>query len=178
MPPEPIGTDPELTAVAAALEALAPARSRIDRDRLMFQAGQASAQRVQRGRRSLIALTATLGLAAAGEAALLARRPAPLVVETEVANDKPVPVAVGASGPSPSPPIVAPPSMSLRPLGRSFALGQTAHERLAGQVVRYGLDALPNALPIGSLDERTGPIPSRQLLQEEVRRILDPGDAS
>ncbi len=176
MSPEPIWTDPELKAVAAALEALAPARSRIDRDRLMFQAGQASAQRVQRGRRALIALNVTLALAAAGEAVLLARRPAPRVVETVVANDKPVPVAVGAPGPGP--PLLAPPSTPPRPFGPSFALGQTAHERLAGQVVRYGLDALPTALPIGSLDDTPGPIPSRQLLQEEVRRILDPGDAS
>jgi hypothetical protein len=167
MPPEPIGTDPELNAVAAALEALAPARSRIDRDRLMFQAGQASAQRVPRGRRALIALNVTLALATAGEAALLVRRPAPPVVETVV-----------ASGPSPSAPLVAPPSMPPRPFGPSFALGETAHERLAGQVVRYGLDGLPTAPPIGSLDAMPSPLPSRQLLQEEVLRVLDPGDAS
>jgi hypothetical protein len=176
MPPEPIGTDPELNAIAAALEALAPARSRIDRDRLMFQAGQARALRGQRGRSPLIVLTALLGLTTLGEAALLARRPAPRVAEARVANEKPLPVAIVAS--RPAAPRAAPPSMSARSLGSSFALGQTAHERLAGQVLRYGLDALPAALPIGSIDDAPQPIPSRQLLLEEVRRVLDPGDAS
>ena len=132
MPPEPIGTDPELNAVEAALEALAPARSRIDRDRLMFQAGQASAQRVQRGRRALIALNVTLALATAGEAALLARRPAPLVVETVVATSKPVPVPVVASGPSPSAPVVALPLNAPAPV-RSLVCAGADRARTPGR---------------------------------------------
>jgi hypothetical protein len=168
MPPEPIPTEPELNALAAALAGLAPARTRIDRDRLMFQAGQASAQASIGGGRPWIALAATLGLVAVGEAVLLARRPAPRATARLVAAAPP------STSPTPSPP----PPPPRRPFEPSLALGQTAYERRVGQILRYGLDGLPAGPTFGDPDAAPERVPSRQLLREEVQRILDPGDAS
>jgi hypothetical protein len=164
MSPEPIPIDAELNALAAALEALAPARTQIDRDRLMFQAGQAAPQGRKGGCHAWIALAATLGLVAAGEAVMLARPLPPRAIEPMV--------AVHERGPAT---VVAAPVSPIEP---SLALGQTAYERRAGQVLRYGLDGLPAAPMVGRLDAAPGPVPARQLLHEEVQRILDPGDAS
>jgi hypothetical protein len=166
MPREPIPTGPELNALAAALTALAPARTRIDRDRLMFRAGQASAQASIGGRRPWIALAATLALVAVGEAALLARRPASRATERRVVAAPP------STSPTPPPPPLR------RPFEPSLALGQTAYERRLGQILRYGLDGLPAGPTSGGLDAVPEPVASRQLLHEEVQRILDPGDPS
>jgi hypothetical protein len=164
MPPEPIPTEPELSALAAALAALAPAPTHIDRDRLMFQAGQAAGHASIGGRRPWIALAATLGLVAVGEAALLARRPAPWATHWRVVAASP------SSSPTPPPP--------RRPIEPSLALGQTAYERRVGQILRYGLDGLPAAPTFGGPDVAPERVGSRQLLHEEVQRILNPGDAS
>ena len=59
-----------------------------------------------------------------------------------------------------------------------LSLGQTAHERLAGQVLRYGLDGLPASPTVASPASGPWPASSGQMLQEELRRLLDPGDPS
>jgi hypothetical protein len=168
---EPIAPDPNLSAIEAALGALVPARSQIDRDRLMFRAGQAAARPSPSGRRAWIATAASLALVALGEAALLAHRPPPRVVERVIVVREPAPVAppddrIVAEKPAP------------RPAAHPLSLGNTAYERLASQVIRYGLDGLPASPSAGWTDPRPWPPSSGLLLHEELRKILNPGDPS
>jgi hypothetical protein len=80
--------DPQLAALEAALKTLTPLPGRIERDRLMFQAGQASV-----ARRPWLwpGTTAVMTLLAAVFAGLLLHRPAPH------ADSPPAPVTVSAS---------------------------------------------------------------------------------
>jgi hypothetical protein len=171
---EPIPPEGELRAIESALGSLAPARARLDRDRVMFLAGQASARprRAISSRLGWPAIAAGLGLVAAGEAALLAHRPplTPNVVERVVVVREPVP-----AGPMPVRDPAGPPAA---PLSEPAALGRTAYDRLALQVARYGLDALPPSPAAAWDDPQPRLVPARQLLQEEIRETLEPGDPS
>ena len=168
---EPDSPEPELIAIEAALGSLAPARGRLDRDRIMFLAGQASVGRRSSGRRAWIAAAAGLALIASVEAALLARRPSPEVVERVVHVREPI-------APRPDPAEARDPRPVADPPGRLIGLGQTAHERMAGQVLRYGLDGLPGPASGSWGDPGSPPVPTRRRLQEEVRNDLLPGDPS
>ncbi len=64
------------------------------------------------------------------------------------------------------------------PIERSLSLGQTAYERLAAQVLRYGLDGLPASPTVASSASETRPASSGEMLQEELRKLLDPGGPS
>jgi hypothetical protein len=167
--------DPELNAIAASLGSLEPARSRIDRDLVMFRAGQASVRPSRLRRRAWNVIAASLALVALGEGVLLAHRPPPQIVERVVVVREPVTV------PAPVVPSseqnVAETSL---PIERSLSLGQTPYERLAAQVLRYGLDGLPASPPVAASASASGPWPasSGQMLQEELRKLLDPGDPS
>lgn len=165
---EPESPGSELNQIEAALGSFAPARVRLDRDRILFRAGQASVRPRSPGVRAWAAVAAGLAMIASGEAALLAFRPSPRVVERWVVIREP----------AGSPPASRDPAPPVPPPGRDPGLGQTAHERLAGQVLRYGLDGLPGPVSAswGGAGER--PIPSRRRLQEELRNALLPGDPS
>ncbi|MFO0954801.1 MAG: hypothetical protein U0835_27295 [Isosphaeraceae bacterium] len=167
---EPVPHDPGLKVddVESLLGSLAPSKSGIDRDRVMFLAGRASARPApQRGWK---ALAAGLALLASGEAALLARGREPQVIERLVVVREPA--APAAETPLAVAPIPPPPDDAL-------AFGATAHARLAGQVIRYGLDGLPPpAFPSrAEAEDQPRPLPTRQLLREELREALVPGDA-
>jgi hypothetical protein len=169
--------DPELNAIEAALGSLVPARSRIDRDLVMFRAGQASVRPSRTGLGAWNAIAASLALVAFGEGVLLARRPPPQIVERVVVIREPTTV------PAPLP-VVPPPETRVAeaqeslPIERSLSLGQTAYERLTSQVLRYGLDGLPVSPTVASSASEPWPATSGQMLQEELRRLLDPGDPS
>ena len=75
MSQEHVSPDPELKTVESALGALKPSPSRIDRDRVMFLAGQAAARRRTAGQWAWVAVAAGLGLVSLVEAGMLARRP-------------------------------------------------------------------------------------------------------
>ena len=172
---EPVSPDPELNAIGAALGSLEPARSRIDRDFVMFRAGQASARPSRLGLRAWNAITVSLALISFGEGVLLAHRPPPRIVKEVVVVREP------ATAPAPVvPPLeqsVAEVSESL-PIERSLSLGQTAYERQVAQVLRYGLDGLTASPTVASPASGPWPASSGQMLQEELRRLLDPGDPS
>jgi hypothetical protein len=74
------------------------------------------------------------------------------------------------------------PAPAADPLGGALALGRTDYERLAGQVLRYGLDGLPapptaaHAGGEGTDDARAWPDPSRRL--QLGWKALDLGDPS
>jgi hypothetical protein len=129
--------DPQLKALEAGLQALAPRAPAIDRDRLLYRAGRAAASRRAAGWRAW-ALSSTL--AAAGLGLALYFRP-PRVVEMEVVRWLPAPVEQPASsyeqpGLSASNTVLAPPPFD----GRNEPYGQRQLRKLAFD---YGADALP-----------------------------------
>jgi hypothetical protein len=172
---EPKEPNVELKVIESALASLVPAQSRMDRDQVMFRAGQAAARRSSSERRFWMALAASFGLIAAGEAAFLSQRPAPRIVERIVVVHEPVKSMIAPNPqPKPTEPRNPPPSSS----GELFGLAQTPRERLVEQVLRYGLDGLPPSLSTVGSPSEPAPVASHQLLKEELRKVLDPGDAS
>ncbi len=163
----------ELNTIEAALGSLAPARSQVNRDRLMFEAGRASVRPSTSGRRGWIAAAASLALIASGEGALLAIRPAPQVIERIVVIKEPAKPPVEPLPEIPEIPRPVPPSTESL-LG--FDPGD--HDRLAGQLIRYGLDGLPTSNSPARGESAPIPITSRLLLQQELNKVLDPGDSS
>ena len=120
----------------AALVALVPAAPAIDRDRLMFRAGQASARSQPR---LWQVSTAALALVSAGLVTTLVLRPAPepivklmrvpqIVDPSPEANEAPTPVEF-TSAPSYEPEVPR----------------QAAYLRMARDVLRWGLDGLGQA---------------------------------
>jgi hypothetical protein len=165
--------DPELNAIAASLGSLEPTRSRIDRDLVMFRAGQASVRPSRLRRRAWNVIAASLALVALGEGALLVHRPSQEVVERLVVGGQPVQVPY-------VPPVeqsVAAVTESL-PSESSLWLGQTAYKRQLVQVLRYGIDGLPASSAVASPGSEPRPASAGQMLQEELRRLRDPGDPS
>ncbi len=149
--PEPI--DPGLNEVAAALAALRPNPPALDRDRLLFQAGRASAPRPWLWR----ATTAASTSAAAVLAALLIFRPAPPAVEIErvvYVRDQPPPAPPPPQKDKPPPP--APPEAEPPPPPYPWQPA-TPYTRMEDRVLRWGLDglaepALPPAAPPDTVD--------------------------
>jgi hypothetical protein len=173
MSDEPVAPDPALSAIEAALGALVPAQSRIDRDLVMFRAGQGSVRPPRFGRWTSSAIAAGLALVALAEAILLAHRPPPQVVKEFVVVREPV------APPASSIPPFAPSVAELpRQFERSDSLGQTPYERLTAQVLRYGLDGLPASPRVAPPISGLLPASSGQMLQEELRKLVDAGDPS
>jgi len=129
--------DLKMAALEAALAALVPMPGRLNRDALLFRAGQASV----RGRPWLWpAATAALGLAAAALGVLVMVRPAPAPVERIVyVAVKEAPPGPAASVPAPPPPalelvVASEPSVGKVPI---------TYLQLEQQVLRWGLDGVP-----------------------------------
>lgn len=157
----PTDQDPALSPIEAALAALAPARSPVDRDRIMFAAGRASARPSRGFRVPWAAVAAGFALISAVEGMLLTYKPAPGVIVRMVAARVPEPTLSPA-------PIVAAPRVD-------FGLGRTPYDRLAAQVFRYGLDGLSTPIPAGPGRRSVG---SRQMLREELALNTPSGDPS
>jgi hypothetical protein len=130
---------PELSELEAALGALSPRRAAIDRDALMYRAGQAAGARPWRW------ATAVSTFAALFLGGALLMRP---TVERLV----PVPVPA----PAPSPP--APPEIEASPTGGGA--GPASYLYLQEQVLNRGLDGLPPFPPGADL---SGPDPALEL---------------
>ncbi len=173
-----VPSDPEVTAIESALRALVPSRSALDRDRLMFRAGQVSARSRLLTRWAWPSIAAALAIVAAGEGVLLATRPEPRVVERLVIVREPA--ASPIAGPEPvvilreNPPI---PSADLEP---SWPMASDLL-RLRRQVLRFGIDGLPDppqllsqsvegARPPGEAPESSG-----LLRRYEYQKFLNPG---
>lgn len=165
--------EPNLSEIEAALGALVPTRGRLDRDRVMYQAGRTSACRGSGmgASRAWMAVAASLGLVAMGEGALLARRPPERVVERVVVVREPASVPPTSARASDLP--LDRPSDPPLPDSRPDP-GPRAHDRLAWQVLRYGLDGLPAPAPSGGGDRPS----TRRALREEIARVLELGDPS
>jgi len=175
MSQEPVPPDPELTAIEAALGSLSPARSRLDRDRLMFQAGQSSVRSRAMARWAWPSLAATLAAVALGEAAALAYRPGPRVVERLVVVPAPAPAPAPAPGPAA---VVILHQAPARPAAEA---SETASEGLRRQILRLGVDGLPEPPPL-AFQVPAGGVgmdsePSGTLLRSEIAKLLNPGES-
>jgi|SRR6516162_4610825 len=134
---------PELAAIEAALSSLAPAPAAIDRDRLLFQAGRASALR----RRWLwcgLGAASTAGAAVVAWALLMLNHPEPSVRVVYV------PMTMSLPGPSkePSSTDSMASAASLAAEAARWEPSGTGYLSLERQVLRAGIDALPSSPPL------------------------------
>lgn len=154
----------ELKGLEAALGALLPTPSRIDRDGLMFRAGRAS---VTRRRWAWPAATAVLASVAATLAIVLIARPRPEPEQVVIY----VPVEKLAEPPAtqiepPSPPRNAVVLQETEEKGESPA--QTSYFHLQQLVLRWGLDGLASppvvsrVMPPLTMEELLGEIPKHR----------------
>jgi hypothetical protein len=132
---------PELTDFEAQLQALKPTPGGLDRDRILFRAGRASARGP--GRYIWPGVSGVLALATVALSVALATRPEPpeRVVYVEVPQSapprqEPRPPSVIDEVPAPTPP-----EKALLTGGRSL---------MERQLLRWGLDALPAPAPAAS----------------------------
>jgi hypothetical protein len=152
-----IPPDPVLTDLEAALGSLAPASSRIDRDRIMFESGKQSRRDTPRWAWPSIA--ATLMVVVLGEAAALVSRPEARIVERVVIIREPVePDLAPVTILSQEPPAIT--SRVFRPRRLDIdSLNPTNSE--------YESRATASV---------TLPEPSGALLRSELARLLHPGE--
>jgi hypothetical protein len=172
--------DPELNPIESALGRLAPARSRIDRDRLMFQAGVNSAKAQSSRRWVWPAIAASLAVVALSESAALVVRPGPSVLGVQ----QTAPGADDRAG-RPEPVVIlvqAPPSQSPEQEPWLAAGGETLG--LRQQVLRFGLEGLPDPPSLLSQADGSAPAPGAGsetpgvLRRYELNKVLDLGGPS
>ncbi len=174
--------DSELNPIESALGRLVPARSRIDRDRLMFQAGVHAAQAQSQSPRRWVwpALAASLAVVVLSESALLAVRPGPNVLVVQQTHP-----GVGDLAVKPEPVVIlvqAPPSQSSEQEHWLPGDGETLG--LRRQVLRFGLEGLPDPPPLLSQADGAAPAPGGGselpgfLRRYELDKVLDLGGPS
>jgi hypothetical protein len=151
-------SDPELNDIESALGRLVPIPSQLDRDALMFQAGEASARSASRGRWVWPSIAATLAVGLISESVVMTVRPGPRVIERIVV----VRESASATGTPARLDVPAPPPASLDTLSAARSPDAPSlasswpdaagYQRVQDLVLRLGLDALP---------ERSSPPESR-----------------
>ncbi len=128
--------DEGLGAFEASLRGLTPLPPRLDRDRLLFRAGQASVS--PRGRLWPWATAAATALAASlGGILLLRPAPQPTVRVVYVRQEAPQPPSIAVAPPAAEQPAEA----GTLPTADDVRLG---YGRLQQEVLRWGVDALPS----------------------------------
>jgi hypothetical protein len=130
--------DPDLLGLEAALAALVPMPGQVNRDVLLYRAGQASV----RGRRwDWPWTTAALGLVAGVLAVIVVFRPAPPPVERVVVVTirEPAPPAPPSADPT-----LPPPAAESSPGDEIAGGGSLNYVQLQKQVMRWGLDGVPS----------------------------------
>jgi hypothetical protein len=130
-----------LAALEAALGSLSPVPGRIDRDRLLFQAGQRTMHRRQWLWPGATAALALVSLTLGGERLI---RPQPGAVEHVVYVRVEVPAAHETVAALPRTPIEAEVAAAEE---AGAGPGGTSYLKLEQQVLRWGLDALPELPP-------------------------------
>jgi hypothetical protein len=194
-----IPSDPELRYIESALKALAPASSRVDRDKLMFEAGAISARFERRGGRGWPSLAMALVIALGCESLILALRPSPRPVERTVIVREPavaplsadqaprVSASIVTTGAiSPAPPQIASdlPRFTREAASQPTWTSESDRQRLSELVLRFGLDAVPERPPLASRDAgefdspASGFEPAGVLRRIELEKLTNPGDPS
>lgn len=150
---QPSPNQPELTPLERSLAALAPSRSLLDRDRLMYEAGRRSALNERRRAWGWPAVAAALAVLAIGQFISAGRRPAERAVER---------IASVAAPSQRAPEAVEPVVILTRrpPDPQTDGIGE--HLRLRRRIDRQGLDALSEP-PILAASARLGPLPEEPI---------------
>jgi hypothetical protein len=169
-----VPSDPELNLIESAMGRLAPARSRIDRDRLMFQAGVNSAKAQSPRRWVWPAVAASLAVVALSESAALAVRSGQHVVVVQQSATAP------ESRPAEPEPVQilsqSPPSRTegneYWPSGGGEALA------LRRQVLRFGLEGLPDPASLLSQSDGSASESPSPLRRYELNKVIDLGGPS
>ena len=143
---EPI--DPRLNDVAAALTTLAPHPPALDRDRLLFRAGRASAPRPWFWRLSAAASTSAAMILAATLLLRPARSPIERVVYVQV-TPGPIPAAPKEAIPTPPPPLES------EPKEPAYSWPTTPYTRLEDRLLRWGLDGMNKPTPPATEEPET-----------------------
>jgi len=181
-------SDPELTDIESALGRLVPVPSRLDRDRLMFDAGAGTVRSARQRRWVWPSIAATLAVALASESLVLAVRPGPRVIERIVVVRESAPASLTSPASDAAVPHLAPASaLSDTRSSERHSLedawpAASDYQRIQDLVLRLGLDALP---------ERTSPLVSRvdstpdpvetavpsagHMRRLELEKLLNPG---
>jgi hypothetical protein len=173
VPPEP-----EPSEIESALARLTPARIRIDRDRVMFQAGILQAQAASRRPWVWPSIAATLAVVALSESAMLAVRPAPQVTIAQQAQPRaesrptepksaPEPVEVLSQSSAAEP---QDPGMWYAGGGESLALRR--------QVLRFGIDGMPELPPLLSQSDIPPTESPQTLRRDQLNKLLETGGPS
>lgn len=189
-PDIPRRQEAELTEIEAALGSLAPAPSRLDRDLVLFRAGQARPVRSRpTSSRLWPALAASLAALAIVQGVMLAARPGPRVVERIVYIATPAAPSVSQT---PAPAVAEAESQAGPPAevmilsradGRRRAPESTWPEffhylQMRQDILKGGVDALPEPPPLAMFAGGKAPQSSRELLQTELESLLTPGNPS
>jgi hypothetical protein len=139
--------DARLNEVAAALSSLRPADPGLNRDRLLFSAGRASAPRPLFWRLTAVgSITVSAVLVA-----MLLLRPAPAPVVSVVYVAVPLPAEKPPprnDAPPPAPPESEPPE-------RPNSWPTTPYSRMEDKVLRWGLDGLAEPIPLPTAAPQT-----------------------
>jgi hypothetical protein len=180
--------DPELTDIESALGQLAPVPSRLDRDKLMFEAGAALARPARQRGWVWPSIAATLAVVLASESLVLAVRPGPRVIERvvvvrESAPDGSTSPASDTAVPQLAPAAAKSDTRSSEPKSLEETwLAASDYQRMQELVLRLGLDALPErSSPLVSRLDSTAdsvetPIPSAGHLRRlELEKLLNLG---
>jgi hypothetical protein len=164
--------DPELRAIESALKGLVPLPSRLDRDRSMYQAGQILAKPRSLSHWVWPSVAASLALVALSEAAMLAVRREPRVVERVVIVREP------AAQPAPVVILSQAPSASSSEAGHSWG-SESESVQLHRNALQFGLDGLPEPPPLLTRSGVGGaPAPQETLRRFDYPKALDPGGPS
>jgi hypothetical protein len=181
-------SDPELTDIESALGQLVPVSSRLDRDRLMFDAGAGTVRSARQRQWVWPSIAATLAVALASESLVLAVRPGPRVIERVVVVRESAPASSASPASNPVVPRLAPAAAlnDTRSSGRQTLEdawpAASDYQRMQELVLRLGLDALPErSLPLVSrLDITSDPVESAvpsagHMRRRELERLLNLG---
>lgn len=134
---------PDLSRMEAALAGLTPVPARVDRDRLMFQAGQAGA----RNSPAWPIVSGILGVATAALVIVVLAYPRTRVVERVVYVSPPPAPTSPEQAPVAKLPTAQPPAIAAW-FERSDDLPyRNPYEALEEQLLRWGLDGLPDVTP-------------------------------
>jgi hypothetical protein len=168
--------EPEMTEFEQSLAALSPSRGRLDRDRLMFEAGRRSAIAPRRATWAWPAVAASLAAVVLGQTFALTRRPEPRIVERVVVVYEPADVSA-----QPVAPVVVLSRNPAPEADRPDESAESPYLRLRRQIERFGLDGLPEPSPLltlsGGRESPTGFAPNAPdvLRRFQLDQVLDRG---
>ena len=141
--------EPRLNEFAVALASLAPRPAALDRDRLLFRAGRASAPHPWFWRLSAAASTIVAAVLAA---TLLLRPPLAPVERVVYVQVKPPPVKTAAPKEKVEPP---PAPLESEPTESPYSWPTTPYTRLEDRLLRWGLDGLGEPPPTAAAPPET-----------------------